>query len=314
MVELDPVEVKFTEDAPVVIKDIDLGENPVVKIEGTKQEPIQNEDNEGIELLRRQLEEKRREAEEAKRLKAEAERYAQQREREVKTYQVQAQDNQLVAFTNAIASFERDAEMLERDYATTLQEGDYAKAAKLQRQMAQVESRLTQLAQGKEALEERLNVQKQNLRNPPQQQASRQSVDPIEAQIQAVQSPTSQAWLRSHKDVLADPAKTALMTAGHWEAVAKNIQPDTPEYFQYIENKVYGTPESVSQAPAPRQTRQTMASAPVSRSSTPVMRSGGEIQMHLTPEMREIAEMNGMTDEEYARARLYYMNKGEIRG
>lgn len=313
MADLEPVEVKFTEDAPIIIKDVDLGEDPVVKVEGTKQEQPQNEESEGIELLRRQLEEKRREAEEAKRLKAEAERYAQQREHEVKTYQVQAQDNQLVAFTNAIASFERDAEMLERDYASTLAEGDYAKAAKLQRQMAQVESRLTQLAQGKEALEEKLTVEKQRLKNTPQPQIQRQAVDPIEAQIQAVQSPASQAWLRSHKDVLADPSKTALMTAGHWEAVARQIQPDTPEYFQYIENKVYGEPEPAPPPPSVRPQRQTVAAAPVSRSSGPTFRSNGEIQMHLTPEMREIAEMNGMTDEEYARARLHYINKGEIR-
>jgi len=311
MSELEAAEVTVTTpNAPQNI-DFDLGatqNEPVAKVETPKQD-------DGVELLKRQLSEKQREAEEIRRQKFEAERYAQKAQQEVKTYQVQAQDNQLTAFVNAIASFERDAEMLERDYANTLSEGDYAKAAKLQRQMAQVESKLIQLSQGKEAVQEKLNYERQMLeqqRRQPQPQYEQQPTDPIEAQIQSVKSPTSQAWLRSHRDVLADPAKSALMTAAHYESAALGIQPDTPEYFTHIENKVYGAEPVQTSVQQPRQ-RQVMAAAPVSRTnSAQTFRAGQQVTMTLSPAERQAARDIDMSDEEYLEAKLYYQQKNML--
>jgi len=311
MSELEAAEVTVTTpNAPQNI-DFDLGatqNEPVAKVETPKQD-------DGVELLKRQLSEKQREAEEIRRQKFEAERYAQKAQQEVKTYQVQAQDNQLTAFVNAIASFERDAEMLERDYANTLSEGDYAKAAKLQRQMAQVESKLIQLSQGKEAVQEKLNYERQMLeqqRRQPQPQYEQQPTDPIEAQIQSVKSPTSQAWLRSHRDVLADPVKTKLMTAAHYEADALNIQPDTPEYFAHIESKVYGGEPVQQTVQQPRQ-RQAMAAAPVSRTnSAQTFRAGQQVTMTLSPAERQAARDIDMSDEEYLEAKLYYQQKNML--
>jgi hypothetical protein len=314
MSDLEAIEVTVKSPVPLPIKDdYDLGADPVAKTEPTA-EPAKQQD-EGVELLRRQLDEKRREADEARLARAQAEKFAHEAKQEVKTYQVQAQDNQLTAFVNAIASFERDAEMLERDYANTLAEGDYGKAAKLQRQMSQVESRLMQLAQGKEAVEEKLNYERQMLeqqRRQPQPRFEQQPSVPIEAQIAAVKSPTSQAWLRSHRDVLADPDKTALMTAAHYEAVARKIQPDSPEYFAHIESRVYdGEPQ---QAPVSQvRQRQAMAAAPVSRTNAAqTFRSGQTVTMTLTPAERDHAMAMDMTDEEYLEGKLYQMNKGAM--
>lgn len=311
MSELEPLEVTVKSPTPMAVSDdIDIGAEAVQKSEPaveTAQRP-----DEGVELLKRQLDEKRREADDARRARIEAEKYAHEAKREIKTYQVQAQDNQLTAFVNAIASFERDAEMLERDYAATLAEGDFSKAAKLQRQMSQVESRLMQLAQGKEAVEEKLNYERQALeqqRRQPQPTFEQQEIDPIEAQIRSVQSPASQAWLRSHRDVLADDSKKALMTAAHYEAVANRIQPDTPEYFSHIESKIYGQEQQNAPAPQVRQ-RQAMAAAPVSRSNAAQsFRSGQNVTMTLTPAEREHAMAMDMTDEEYLEGKLYQMNK-----
>ena len=178
MSELEAAEVTVT--APIVSsnRDDDLGaiENTPVK------EPEPQKQDDGVELLKRQLSEKQREAEEFRRQKSQLEQFAYKAAQEVKSYQVQSQDNQLIAFTNAIASFERDAEMLERDYANTLAEGDYTKAAKIQRQMSQIESRLTQLAQGREAVQEKLEYERQALeqsRRQPPPRIEQQPVDPI---------------------------------------------------------------------------------------------------------------------------------------
>jgi hypothetical protein len=315
MSEFEPIEVTVKSSAPLPAQDdYDLGQDPVQKTEPQKEQAAKPD--EGVELLKRQLDEKRREADDARRARAEAEKYAHEAKQETKSYQVQAQDNQLTAFVNAIASFERDAEMLERDYASTLADGDYSRAAKLQRQMAQVESRLMQLAQGKEAVEEKLNYERQMLehqRRQPQPRFEQQQIDPIEAQIQAVQSPTSQAWLRSHRDVLADPVKTSLMTAAHHESVAMGIRPDTPEYFAHIESKVYDAEPARQAAPTQKSGRQAMSAAPVSRTnSAQTFRSGQTINLTLSPAEREHAAAMDMTDEEYAENKLYYANKGQM--
>jgi hypothetical protein len=311
MSELEAAEVTVT--APNVLSNtpIDLG-----AVEKTPEKPVQapKEDN-GVELLRRQLSEKQREAEEIRRQKTQLEQYAYKAAQEVKSYQVQSQDNQLIAFTNAIASFERDAEMLERDYASTLAEGDYTKVAKIQRQMSQIESRLTQLAQGREAVQEKLEYERQVLeqsRRQPPPRIEQQSIDPIEAAIQSVASPTSQAWLRSHRDVLADPVKKNLMTAAHWEAEAMGIQADSPEYFAHIENKVYDAEPVRSSVQQPRQ-RQAMAAAPVSRTnSAQTFRAGQQVTMTLTPAERQSARDMDMTDEEYLEGKLYYQQKNML--
>ena len=311
MSELEAAEV--TVIAPDVLSNtpIDLG-----AVEKTPEKPVETpkEDN-GVELLRRQLSEKQREAEEIRRQKSQLEQFAYKAAQEVKSYQVQSQDNQFIAFTNAIASFERDAEMLERDYANTLAEGDYTKAAKIQRQMSQIESRLTQLEQGREAVQEKLQYERQILeqsRRQPPPRIEQQPVDPIDAQIQSVQSPISQAWLRSHRDVLADPVKKNFMTAAHWEAEAMGIQTDTPEYFAHIENKVYGA-EPVQQPAQQTRQRQAMAAAPVSRTnSAQTFRAGQQITMTLTPAERQSARDMDMTDEEYLEGKLYYQQKNML--
>ena len=311
MSELEAAEVTVT--APNVSSNtpIDLG-----AVEKTPEKPVETpkEDN-GVELLRRQLSEKQREAEEIRRQKSQLEQFAYKAAQEVKSYQVQSQDNQLIAFTNAIASFERDAEMLERDYASTLAEGDYTRAAKIQRQMSQIESRLTQLAQGREAVQEKLEYERQVLehsRRQPPPRIEQQPIDPIEAAIQSVASPTSQAWLRSHRDVLADPVKKNLMTAAHWEAEAMGIRADSPEYFAHIENKVYDAEPVRSSVQQPRQ-RQAMSAAPVSRTnSAQTFRAGQQVTMTLTPAERQSARDMDMTDEEYLEGKLYYQQKNML--
>ena len=314
MPELEPLDVTVKNpEAPAQVE-MDLGQDMSIETP-VKQAVPERKDNEAIETLRRQLDDKRREAEEARRQKAESDKIAAERATEVKTYQVQAQDNQLTAFVNAIASFERDAEMLERDYANTLAEGDYNKAAKLQRQMSQVESKLIQLAQGREALSERLQQERQmleNQRRQPVQQPQQQYQDPVEQHISKL-SPASQHWLRQHREVLTDPALNAHMTSAHYEAVRDQIELDSPEYFAYIEDRLgYGSKPSPVAA-NPRSTRNTMSAAPVSRSNgAQNLRNGNTVTVTLNPAQRQMARDLDMSDEEYLEGMLYQAQKGAM--
>lgn len=315
MSELEPVQV--TVPAPDAAKtiDIDLGEDPVKTPEKMPQKAENKFESEGIELLRRQLEEKKREADEARRLKAEAERRAAEKEREVTNYKVEARDSQLTSFVNAIASYERDAEMLERDYANAMQEGDFARVAKLQRQIAQVETKLNTLNQGRASVEEQLEAERQRAANPaPLPPIHQTPSDPVEAQIQGL-SPAAQNWVRANSYVLSDPVAKNAMTAGHFAALARNIRLDSPEYFSYIENEIANAGGNApNPAPQYRASNPQATAAPVSRSAATISRTPNSISVTLTPAQRQAARDMDMSDEEYAEAVIYYENKGEPRG
>jgi len=308
MSNLEPLQIVVESPQPEVANtaEIDIGADPTQALE-PNQEPSSPADD-GIDLLKKQLELKQKEAEEAKRLRYEAERLAQQREQEISTYKNQAQDSQHTAFVNAIASFERDAEKLEIDYANHLERGEFQLAAKVQRQMAQIENKLSYLNDAKETIENQLRAPA------PKPEITPMQKDPLEDRISQL-SPPSQAWIRSHPEVISDKKLNALMTSAHWEAVAKDIQPDTNEYFSFLENKIWNQPDPVvNEPPARVQTPRTaVASAPVSRTQTANIRPGNTTTITLTPEERATARDMDMTDEEYAANLLYYMNKGDIR-
>lgn len=320
MNDLEPIEVVV--EAPKLPGnpnqlEIDLGEEKP-KAEATPAPapaPTQTADD-GIELLKRQLEEKRREAEEAKQQKQQAEMLAAQREREIQDYQFRATDSEHVALVNAIASFERDGEMLEKDYAAALEMGEYNKAAKIQRQMAAIESRLLTLTQGKEELEYRLKAPRPEPELPKVQPMPR---DPVEERIAGLSKP-SQDWIRSHPEVITDSRLTNKMTAAHYEALSEGINADTPDYFAFIESKLGldGSAQIPVQAPAPVQRTQltrsaAIAAAPVSRSASPTISSNGNsMTVTLTAEERQTARDLDMSDEEYAANKLYYMQRGDL--
>lgn len=272
-------------------------------------EPVVEDRNEAVEHLQRQLAEKQREAEEAKKMRFQAEQYAQQREQEVQKYASQAQESQHTAFINAIASFERDAESLENEYANRLANGDYQAAAKIQRQMAQVENRLSQLQQGREALEEQVQISRSAPpeRSPPPYYQQERRVDPVTDAVSKL-SPESAAWVTAHPEVIRDPEYNALMTAAHHSALKINIAPDTPEYFAHLD-KTLGFNKRQQQPRA----QKVVTAAPVSRGGSSNYQGGNQVSITLTPEQRAYAaDVLGVTDEEYADGLLYYANKGKL--
>jgi hypothetical protein len=269
--------------------------------------PVVEERSEAVELLQRQLEEKKREADEAKRMRFQAEQYARGKDEEVHKLSVHAQDSQHTAFINAIASFERDAEMLENEYAARLANGDYQAVAKIQRQMSQVENRLSQLNQGKEAVEEQLAVAKLTPRPQPQQEFFRPPPNPVQDSLSKL-TPASRAWVQNHPEVISDPEYNARMTAAHHSAMKNNISPDSAEYFSHLDNQMgYGRRQQ-----SQRQ-QKVMTAAPVSRGGSANYQSGGQVAITLTPEQRAYAsEVLDISDEEYAKGLLYYANKGQL--
>lgn len=317
MEQYESKQITLDLEPPKVEVDVDLGEDVVKNVEAAPEPQKTDDADEGIERLRKELDQKRREADEANRLRAEAEALARQREAQVHSYATEAQDSKLTAFVNAIASFERDGEMLERAFAEAYEKGDFAQVAKIQRQINQVDLRLDQLSQGKAALEADLEAKRAAPPVSREADFDQGSNDPVEKYVKNL-SPQAQTWIRNHPEVVTDRAKNTQLTAAHWDALASGVSEGSPDYFAHIERKMgYAenneTPAPRETTPAPRTQRVPGAAAPVSRTDTAIItRKGNRIEATLTPAMREAAEINGMTEKEYIESMLYYADKGRL--
>jgi hypothetical protein len=61
--------------------------------------------------------------------------------------------------------------------------------------------------------------------------------DPVEAFAEG-RSAQAQAWIRDHPQYVLDGRKAAKLAAGHNDAIAEGIAPDTADYFSHINNFV----------------------------------------------------------------------------
>jgi len=184
--------------------------------------------------------------------------------------------------------------------------GDFTAAAEAQEQMSANSAKLLQLEQGKIALE---NAPKQQVMQPVR------PADPVEA-LAAQLSPRSAAWVRANPQFARDSRLYAKMIAAHNLAVADGISPDTDEYFETVESTL-----KMTRNPAPSDDPMSAAAQPVSRRTpppaAPVSRSGSTPGtrpnvVRLTSAEREMAQMMGMTEQEYAKNKLALQREGKL--
>ena len=107
-----------------------------------------------------------------------------------------------------------------------------------------------------------------------------------------------------------------MMIAAHTLAIRKNIQVDSPEYFQYIENTLGYTqapPKEVSEpVQAPSGGRAAAPSpAPVSRAASTTGSSRPNV-VRLSEAEREMADIMGMTYQEYAKNKVDLQKSGKL--
>jgi hypothetical protein len=257
---------------------------------------------EGIQELKQKLELERQarlEAENRER-NASSQAYAMRNE-------VASNQHQLVS--NTLDFVKQERANMKAAYSQALSAGDYDAAAEINDRIADMAAKILDLENGKAAMEAQAQQPQQ-----PQQQQSGDSVEAFASRL----TPRSASWVRSHPEYVRNPRLNQKMIAAHQMAVADGIEPDTDEYFGYVEdmlqvkNQPYrdGGEESMSGASKPVQRRSSPAAAPVSRSMSS---SGGRPNVvTLTPEMREIAKNLGQTPEEYAKNRLALIREGRI--
>lgn len=283
------VDEKPVEKEEIEIVAADKDEKPAATVE------------DGINDLKMRLEQERlARADAEKRAREAAEREAMAKN------QVDQTNLQLV--TNAIDTVKRNNELLKFNYREAMSVGDYDKAAEIQERMSSNAAKLLQLENGRQAMEARPKAQ-------PEAPPSR--LDPVEA-LASQLSPRSAAWVRNNPQYATDQRLFQKMIAAHNLVVSDGIAPDSDEYFQAVEGLLNTRPrQPVEQASADptsdaakvtqRRTSTSPPAAPVSRA--PVGRPN---VVRLTAEEREMAQMMGMTEKEYALNKVALQREGKL--
>lgn len=292
----DDIELEIdteTEGGKPVEVDLEAGKEVEAKATPADDAPPPVED-EGIKSLREQLAQARS-AREA------AEKQAREASEEVSRAKSQVGESQYQVIVSAIEATKREGDQAEADYAKAMEDGRYQDAAKAQRILARVEGRLDQLDGARANMEtaRKAPPATEGAVRPPAQQPP---VDPVEA-LAGQLSPASASWVRSHPECATDPVVYQEMVAADARARRLGHVPDTPEYFAFIEQRLgFGEPAA---AVAPPPARRGVPAAPVSR-DVPGSASNARRTITLSPEEQEIAQMNGMTNAEYAKYKADY--------
>lgn len=282
----DEIEVVLEDEKPATETDL----TPEVKAEeipGSEKKELTPE--EGLEALKASLEREKADRAAADQRAAEAAQRERKALEEAGRAGTDAMESQLQMLETALGQNKQTAEMLEGQYAEALTNQDYAAAAKIQRQMVQVEQQLMVLETGHRTLEERK-------KNPPPVE---RPTDPVEGYIAAINPGQESAnWLRKNPDFVTDPRKNRQMVRAHEDAVDDGIAINSPQYFDYVEKKLGLRSDESRREETYRERDAAPAAAPVSRDV------GGSVKnprrITLTAEEREIAQLSGMTDLEYA--------------
>jgi hypothetical protein len=256
----------------------------------------------GLENLKKQLEDERT-------ARANAERHAREAsEAEVKA-RTEVHGSQLDLITNAIASLTQASDTLESKYAEALAAQDHGAAAKVQREMATNAARLMTLEDGKQRLEK---APKPTIRPPSD------AVDEFASRL----SPKSADWVRAHPEYVRDQKKNRMMLAAHGLAMDRGHQADSDSYFQDIERTLdIAQPDSITEIeidPMKDAAKPVRRAAPA---AAPVTRSGNGAGSRpnvvtLSAMEVEMAHMNfpdsKNPEQDYARAKMALKKEGRL--
>ena len=279
---------------------------PEIKVEEAQPEPAAEiSPEEGIETLKKRFEEERL-------ARIEAEKRAEAAARMAHEARGQVDEGNLQLVNSAIDTLKRETDILKANLRAAMASGDYSAAADAQEAMADAKAKLLQLENGRSALQE----QAKNPRIHPQQIPAYDPVETLASQL----SPRSAAWVRAHPEYARNERLTQKMVAAHNLVTADGVLPDTDEYFETVE-RILGVQASapsaaaaeapMSAAAAPTQRRSSPAAAPVSRSGTGTG-GGSPNVVRLSAQEREMAQMMGMTAEEYAKNKLALIKDGKL--
>lgn len=254
---------------------------------------------EGIDELKKRLENERQ-------ARIQAEYQAQQARQQAQEAKTETKDANYQLVVNAIETIKGRSEALKSAYAEAMSVGDFQKAATLQEALSINAAQLSELKRGKKAMKEQMKDQSSEVKPvaPP--------AGHIADQLAQNVSPRSAAWLRDNRDTIKDERAARKMFRAHEDAVDEGLAPDSDEYFGFIEQRLGirrndEGDDALSEAatPAPKRNLQPPP-APVSRGNQ------RPNVVRLTREQVEMAKMMGMTETDYAKNMQALQREGKI--
>lgn len=238
---------------------------------------------EAVEDLRKQLEEERAKREEAQREAEEAKKASAQASGKAESAQAQALQAAEDKLESDKASAEASLKDLNRQYKEAYESGDSDKLIEINDKIMDVKLNVR-----------RMDDYKVQLQNYKDNIGKQQKTD---VENQEVYTKESKKWIDEHPEFNSSAAFREKAIRAHHAAVGEGIQPDTPDYFSFIDKKMGLVKEDDSQTEN-KQTR-VMAGAPPSKGSA-IKPSGGRF-VRLTEAQKEAAEICGMSEAEYAK-------------
>ena len=286
------IEVEVLDEQP---KDQDVRVEPVEKAPKQAKKPEIDPDA-AINELNRRLEQERE-------ARMRAEHQARLAAAQAERAQVEVADTNYHLVESAIETLKREKQLVKQQLADAHAQQDFDRIAELQDELAKHNADLSDLRRGQKAMKTEPRSSENVIPAQPIAPPQGALIDQIAASV----TPRSAAWLNANRDQLNDDRTIKKMFRAHEDAVDDGIQPDSDEYFQYIENRLGMSGANESAAPA---RRSAPPAAPVSRGSNGMGSRPNVVR--LTAEQREMAQMMGMTDQEYARNLLALQKEGKI--
>lgn len=281
-----------------------------VKAQATEQDDEATDLKKQLEDLKKANEASNKRVQEEIAARQAAEQRVKEREQEASQSKIRAEDAEYDAILNAIGAAESEAENAQRDIAIATEAADAKAVAEASRKLARAESRLSQLEDGKAAIERaKTNAAAEAKKAPVEVTPKATSVDQysVDQYIDQLPNllPSQRDWLREHPDSLTDTRKNLRLQGAHVEAEDKGLRPGTTKYFNYLEQRLgYVDPEEQENDDdmEDNDTPKATVSAPPSRSATsPSTGRPTGTRITLTPEQREIARLSGIDELTYAR-------------
>ena len=269
-------------------------EDDIVIVEAPEEPKIETKPeitvDDGIEALRRELE---------------AEKAARQRaEQQARVATTDKADSDLRMLNTAIETETRNKEILKANLREAVANGDTDAQADILMAINQTENNLRQITEGKKHYEAQIKAPVAN------------KVEALAAQL----TPKSAEWVRNNPDVVNDERRAKRLERAHFDALDDGIQPDSPDYFNFLENRlnINKTPvrqeAAMSEASESTSGRRASAppAAPVSRSGTGT--GGRPNVVTLSRAEQEAARDMGMTPKEYAQNKVALQKAGRMAG
>ena len=145
------------------------------------------------------------------------------------------------AIETALAASEAQMTTLESEYAAAFEAGDSKKIAASHRRMSELGGDIAQLKAGKAAIaadtgaDRGRRVVQQD--EPPARRRPATEEEQFEDAIKGY-SPRTQRWLRDHKEIVTNVTRRNEAMSAHHAALAQRYEPESDEYFAYLDRKM----------------------------------------------------------------------------